>query len=85
VSQIRPTPAALEDARADYYRALFALVCDPADWKAPVDCVVPFAIGGDVQEAVVFMTGALAARETIAGGKEVRVWSVGYRAGPCGP
>lgn len=71
----------------DIYRATFNHVCDPVDWKAPVDCVVPYDLANLYMQAIEFMTGvkpnAEVARHAVFG-RAFRLYCVGYRAGPCG-
>lgn len=74
------------------YQALmqsaFDQVCDKADWKGPIDCIVPWHAVHLYLEAVKFMTAAEVTFERCSdaqGNPAMRVRSVGYRAGPAGP
>lgn len=71
---------------ADLLRAAFNQVCDPADWKNPVDCIVPWASASVYTEAIAFMTATTPiCRHTIVKGYDcARISSVGYRMGPAG-
>lgn len=75
------------DNVADLYRAAFAQIHDPADWKAPIDCVVPYELANIYVQAIEFMVGvkpnAEAVRDDVIG-RAFRLTCVGYRAGPCG-
>jgi hypothetical protein len=62
---------------------LFDQLCNPKDWKAPVDCTVPVSVAGLAHEAIIFMTGTVPNSERQPGGL-FRLTAVGYRAGPCG-
>lgn len=64
-------------------RLAFAQIHNPADWKAPIDCIVPFAAAATYMEAILFMTGVAPISER-SGYNSYRLKCVGYRAGPCG-
>ena len=65
------------------YRAAFDQVCNKEDWKAPVDCVVPFGLANLYMQAIEFMTGVHPeATRTKLG--DFRLTCCGYRLGPCG-
>lgn len=71
------TPAQLE--------AAFDLVKNQADWRAPIDAVVPKADEAVVCEAIVYYTGGgVEFIEELPNGK-LRIVADGYRMGPCGP
>lgn len=78
----------------------FDAICDPADWRAPIDVTLTIAradeLGGPytIREAILHFTGTYATFAfEINGEKEntkdpnnvVRVEAPGYRAGPAGP
>ena len=71
------------DQVAELYRAAFAQVHDPLDWKAPIDCVVPYEVANIYMRAIEFMTGVKPAGSMTETGM-YRLRCVGYRAGPCG-
>lgn len=62
---------------------VFRMISNPDDWKAPIDCIVPFAAAATFHEAIVFVTGTVPKSERAPGG-DFRLTSVGYRMGPCG-
>ena len=63
----------------------FAKVSNPQDWKASIDCWVPAAEKDITLEAIAFFTAAPAHVEAVKKDlSEVRVMSIGYRAGPAG-
>jgi uncharacterized heparinase superfamily protein len=72
----------------------FNQICDPNDWKGPIDAIVPAMQFKVYADSVEFMTGTEAViherDETgrrmydTAGNQLFRMTSVGYRAGPCG-
>jgi len=64
-------------------RFAFAQIQNPTDWKAPIDCIVPFATASVYHEAIEFITGTTPTSERAPGGA-FRLQAVGYRAGPCG-
>lgn len=72
-----------KDQAADIYRAAFDQVCNPADWKAEVDCVVPYELANLYKQAIEFMVGAPVTGCKVEGGM-YHLRSIGYRAGPCG-
>jgi hypothetical protein len=72
------------DAVQAHLTAAFDLVCDPTDWRAPIDATV----SGDMDlsllaEAIIHFTGTVPTFDGTPGG--YRVWAEGYRMGPCGP
>ena len=76
------------DQVADLYRKAFDQVCDPDDWKAEIDCVVPYQLANLYMQAIEFMTGV----EPVGLGRVsmprlddgYRITCIGYRRGPCG-
>lgn len=75
------------DQVAELYRAAFAQVHDPLDWKAPIDCVVPYELANLYMQAIEFMTGTRPTGNrisTCAVNDGYRLVSPGYRNGPCG-
>ncbi len=68
--------------------AAFDLLCDPSDWRAPIDALVP-ATGVELAIAAIEHFTATTPKVGLArypvGLKVWRVSSVGYRAGPAGP
>lgn len=70
-------------AYQDLMQAIFRELSNPDDWKAPIDCIVPFAFAATAQEAITFITGTVPNAERLPTG-EFRLTSVGYRMGPCG-
>lgn len=71
------------DDLACIYRKAFDQVCDPNDWKGPIDCVVPYEVANIYMQAIEFMTGVKPAGSMTETGM-YRLRCVGYRAGPCG-
>lgn len=73
---------------ADLHKA-FDHVCNPDDWRAPIDAIVPVAELPLTVQAIGFYTGTgvKTNHAEISGciGEFWRVQSVGYRNGPCGP
>ena len=47
------------------HKALFDLICDPINWKNPIDCYIPEDIFEAFNEACVFFTGAPLAKTTL--------------------
>lgn len=73
------------DQLADLYRKAFDHVANPADWKAPIDCTVPWDVANVYMQAIEFMTGVRPSSEYVAGYPALaRLTCIGYRAGPCG-
>ena len=75
-----------EDGAA-LYRLVFDQICDPADWKAPICCIVPWELANVYMQAIEFMTGVKpdAVRCTDPTiGNACRLACKGYRLGPCG-
>ena len=76
------------DQVADIYRKAFDQVCNQADWKAEIDCVVPYDLANLYMRAIEFMTGVKpvglgrASTDKIHDG--YRITCIGYRRGPCG-
>lgn len=68
---------------AELYRAAFNQVCDPEDWKAPIDCIVPWGLANLYMNAIEFMTGVTPTFERLNNG-DTRLKCCGYRLGPCG-
>lgn len=70
----------------DLLKAAFNSVCDPDDWKAPIDAFVPIELLDRdlVERAIIHFT---ATTPTFAenGSGDVHVTAAGYREGPAGP
>lgn len=64
----------------------FNQICDPDDWRGPIDATVPWEAANIYMEAIEFMTAAPAECERIRidGMFYARLKSVGYRMGPAG-
>lgn len=65
-------------------------ICNPDDWRAPIDVVVPKAETMITVAAIGFYTGTTCTTNKVDGPEECtgefwKVTSVGYRNGPCGP
>jgi len=77
-----------EEITVDQLQAVFGLLHNPDDWKAPIDCEV---MANDKQkkliaEAINFMTATDAEFEVLEPSiNKYRVTSIGYRNGPAGP
>lgn len=63
-------------------RCAFNQVCDPQDWKGPIDCIVPWDGANIYMQAIQFMTGVKPTFVKI--GDNARLTCIGYRAGPAG-
>ena len=61
---------------------LFDFVCDPKDWRAPIDTVINSAAVQDVEVAVMFFTGTPVSVTPDSSPGMVRVRADGYRNGP---
>ena len=73
------------DQLADLYRKAFDHICDPADWKAPIDCEVPWEVANIYMQAIEFMTGVKPTSGYVTGyPAKARLVCKGYRNGPCG-
>ena len=59
-------------------------MCDPADWRGPIQAEVQATEVPIVSDAVTFYTGTSIDVTVLRDGL-VGVRSVGYRMGPCGP
>jgi len=70
----------------DRLSAAFDLVRDPTDWRAPIDFTGDLHVDDGLAaiEAIRFFTATTPTLEVLTTG-EVRIKSVGYRAGPAGP
>ena len=53
------------DYEKNRHKALFDLICDPINWKNPIDCYIPEDTFEAFNEACVFFTGAPLAKTTI--------------------
>lgn len=76
------------DQHADLLRTAFSHLCDPNDWKAPIDVIVPYESANVYMDAISFMTATTASAtrcQTATGTPAFRLRAVGYRAGPAGP
>lgn len=72
-------------AQTDRHNAmhfLFNQVCNTADWKAEVDCIVPWGMANVYMQAIEYMTGVHP--DCTRDGALARIKCVGYRAGPAG-
>ncbi len=66
----------------------FDAVKDEADWRGPIDKIIPYEALAETIAAIAFYTATEAEWEdsqSVRGIKMVRVQAVGYRAGPAGP
>lgn len=76
------------EQHAELMRLAFDQICNKADWKAPIDCIVPWFAANIYMDAIEFMTAtkATAFRHIDASGVSgFRLTAPGYRAGPAGP
>ncbi len=65
----------------------FDAVKDAADWRGPIDKIIPLMSLHDTVAAIAFYTATEAEwvdSQSVRGIKMVRVQAVGYRAGPAG-
>jgi len=67
---------------ADLMRFAFNQVCNQEDWKAPIDCLVPWELANVYIDAITFMTGVRPSY--LKDGSMCRLTCIGYRAGPAG-
>lgn len=75
------------DDHARLMQLAFDQICDKSDWKAPIDCVVPWSAANIYMDAIKFMTATEVKTDRCAdavGNPSFRLRSVGYRAGPAG-
>jgi len=64
--------------------AAFEVVCEPGDWRAPIDAVIPPGNSLPlIAEAIIHFTGTVPRFFRV--GTTYRVKAAGYREGPCGP
>jgi hypothetical protein len=88
INEIRRMPVRevrkLDDECGEILRAAFNQICNPVDWKGPINAVVPACLADLYCEAIKFMT----ATDPVRFGNEdrgfVRLIALGYRAGPAG-
>lgn len=66
--------------------AAFKQICNTQDWKAPIECLVPWDTANVYMEAISHMTATVASceRVTIDGRLYAYLKAEGYRAGPAG-
>lgn len=76
------TNANADNRSFDILRDTFNLICDPADWKGPIDCIVPCWMLGVVNEAIKFMTASQPIAYMVPGRSDdvIQVKAAGYRA-----
>jgi hypothetical protein len=74
----------LMNAKRIQLEAVFNKLCDPHDWKAPIDCTCRPEDVNLVREAVVYFTATEPAFSTIEGANVLQVRALGYRQGPAG-
>jgi hypothetical protein len=72
----------IERAQHKYY---FDKVCDPTDWKNPINAEVDATDLYATLDAIQFFTATKATYTTTNNGLSYQVKSVGYRNGPAGP
>lgn len=67
-------------------KTMFSQVCDPDDWKNPINALVPYGAAPVYIKAIKLMTGAPCEcrRSFVKGKPYAHITSVGYRAGPAG-
>jgi hypothetical protein len=69
------------------FKAAFDLICDPDDWKEPIDCIVPISSAGFFASAIKSMTATevfVKEDKSVPEGM-IHLTSIGYRAGSTGP
>lgn len=66
---------------AELMRFAFAQICDPKDWKGPIDAIVPWDCANVYMQAVQFMTAVQPVCERVSGNM-ARITCIGYRRGP---
>lgn len=73
-------------AYAMLLQTAFNQVCNPQDWRGPIDCTVPWSAASVYIEAIKHMTATVPKSTTtqIDGQLYARITSVGYRMGPAG-
>jgi hypothetical protein len=74
----------LDDTCAELFRAGFALLHNPKDWKGPINAVVPRITADFFAECIRFMTATEPVYANDVKPGFVRLLSIGYRAGPAG-
>lgn len=67
-------------------RAAFDQICDPADWKGPINALVPWEAASVYVDAVKYMTATepMGRHVVKEGVSYCHITSVGYRMGPAG-
>ncbi len=68
----------------DELKAEFNRLCDPTDWRNPIDTVIRPGEEMKAEMAILFYTGTKAEFNWIDS-KRIQVKSPGYRNGPAGP
>lgn len=81
-----PVLVEYRDGFCDLLRSAFNQICDPDDWRGPIDCLVPRVGASIYVEAIRFMTATDPTCEYVVkdGMQYARLKSIGYRAGPAG-
>lgn len=67
-------------------RVAFDQICDPTDWRGPIDALVPWDSANIYVQAVRYMTATVCECRQVKKGGEIyaHLTSVGYRMGPAG-
>lgn len=83
------TPPRLVEACGAYsilLRQAFDQICNPNDWRAEIDCLVPWEAANVYMQAIQYMTATSATCERLVrdGATFAHLTSVGYRRGPAG-
>lgn len=75
-----------QGAYSELLRLAFDQICNKDDWKAPIDCMVPWDAASIYMQAIAFMTATTATcvRVERDGHLWARLTSIGYRNGPAG-
>ena len=86
MSQAPHSKAAIVTDRTqlDLIHRAWGLICNIADPRGPLNCIVPLGCEAFYRHVIVTMT-ATEPLMTILSAREVRLESIGYRAGPAGP
>lgn len=88
IGKINDMGLAGETVAMGYYKTLFDMVCDPKDWKAPIDRTFHSSLlDCDLEvlrHAILCHTGNPDLKIEVLD-TYIHVTSAGYRAGPAGP
>lgn len=76
-------PRRMTGYRMEQLASAFDRVCNPRDWKAPIQAVIPAELMPVVEQAVLWFTGTAPVFESLAGEPDrLVVRAPGYGRGP---